>query len=227
MERVVNHSSTPSWGFSPRGAVNVELGGSKGTPEEAKVGQAWPNYEAEYLKTRLDNPAGKYDIGTSKEVRDAAYLDKVTENYKEEADECLEREFRDWLQGKHMDNVKPQKYENGAGKPVRRWTDRYTTGDQGTIAEPMDTDKNAWFPTWWGDKQLTHLPGVRDYMRKAAIKSSQADEAMNILAEVGPQDLQSAWMYFKKKLVTTPGGGGFAGMSTLGSPRARGLRKPG
>jgi hypothetical protein len=31
----------------------------------------------------------------------------------------------------------------------------------------------------------------------------------------------------KKKLVTTPGGGGFVGMSTLGSPQAHGLRKPG
>ena len=31
----------------------------------------------------------------------------------------------------------------------------------------------------------------------------------------------------KKKLFTTPGGGGFVGVSTLGLPQARGLRKPG
>jgi hypothetical protein len=122
------------------------------------------------------------------------YLDKVSENYKAEAEECLRREFNDWLQGKHKANqlgdFGGEKYVNQPGKPVRRQT--YRIGD-----EVIAAVKDDWRHTWWGAAQLTHLPGVRDYLRRNAMEVAKADVYMNLLAEHGPQDLESAWMYFK------------------------------
>ena len=54
-----------------------------------------------------------------------------------------------------------------------------------------------WRPTYWGQEQLTHLPGVREYLRTLETKKYAADLKMNLLAEFGPQDFDSAWMYFK------------------------------
>ena len=96
-----------TWGWSRRGPMPIDLGGNTGSVEESKVAHAWPSYEAEYLKKRLNSEyQSKYQ--TSDLYRDddddgaavkAAYLDKVTENYKQEADECLHGEFMEWLQG--------------------------------------------------------------------------------------------------------------------------------
>eukprot|EP00966_Prymnesium_polylepis_P132705 3068115-Prymnesium_polylepis.1 len=61
-------------------------------------------------------------------------------------------------------------YENAPGKPVRRHTYRDSlTNDPGAkIGRPMliKADGEPWRPTWWGQEQLTHLPGVRDFLRE-------------------------------------------------------------
>jgi len=44
---------------------------------------------------------------------------------------------------------------------------------------------------------LTHLPGVRDYLRDQKRLATEADLRMNLLAETGPQNLEQAWVYFK------------------------------
>ena len=107
------------WGWDGTGEKSVALGGRRGTVEEAAEAKAWPKYEVEYLKHRLDNPAGKYLQADSaaQEVKDHILLEKAAEDYKEEADECLKAEFKDWLAGRHPDNIEPQVYFNGAGKP--------------------------------------------------------------------------------------------------------------
>ena len=53
------------WGWSTRGQMPTELGGSRGSVQESKVAHAWPKYEAEYLKRQLDNsnPDSKYFTG--------------------------------------------------------------------------------------------------------------------------------------------------------------------
>ena len=65
----------------------------------------------------------------------------------------------------------------------------------------------GWRATRWGTKQLTHLDGVRDFLRAGRIQQDNAERDMNLLAERGPQDLNEAWMYFKhwvkKRPVTT------------------------
>ena len=55
----------------------------------------------------------------------------------------------------------------------------------------------GWQATRWGTKPLTHLAGVRDYLREGKIRQDNAERDMNLLAERGPQDLDEAWMYFK------------------------------
>jgi hypothetical protein len=225
------------WGWDGTGEKSVALGGRRGTVEEAAEAKAWPKYEVEYLKHRLDNPAGKYlqANDAAQEVKDHILLEKAAEDYKEEADECLKAEFKDWLAGRHPDNIDPQVYFNGAGKPVRRYTyrdqlvhapknadgsDKYKIGDPMMLDAEENGSKYGWKPTWWGDTQLTHLPGVRDYLKESEKKRSDADMYMNLLAEHGPQDLRSAWMYFKHWVKARPLGPETCPTDDLSDPRA-------
>ena len=141
-------------------------------------------------------------------MKDHILLEKAAEDYKEEADECLKAEFKDWLAGRHPDNVEMNPYENAPGKPVRRHTYRGSlTNDPGAkIGGPMlnKADGEPWRPTWWGQEQLTHLPGVRAFLREGEKRTNDADMYMNLLAEHGPQDLKSAWMYFKHWVKARP-----------------------
>ena len=49
----------------------------------------------------------------------------------------------------------------------------------------------------WLSGSLTHLPGVRDYLRSDAIPANDSELTLNMLAEFGPQNIDQAWMYFK------------------------------
>ena len=183
-----------------RGSEDVKQGGAKGTPAESKVAHAWPTYEAEYLQKRLTEGRGKYAPGSLAldPAKQNVYLDKVADDYKEEADEALHTEFLAWLQGRHDENVNPTPYVNEAGAPSRRYTDAKDLPDGKLIGEEWDNNSGeAWHATWWGQNSLLHLPGVREYLRGMKTKSYEADLQMNLLAEHGPQDLSQAWMYFK------------------------------
>ncbi len=169
-----------------------------GTPSEAAAPGAWPKYQDEVLlrnlKTRenalveaRDNNGNPTQYEASSEVR-STYLDHTARNFEKEADEALHAEFQDWLQGKHEANQSGNDlYTNEVGAPVRR----HVAGE--LVGQPMD----GWHHTQWGKRQLTHLDGVRDHLRKQAIKRDEAELQMNILAEYGPSNLKEAWMYFK------------------------------
>ena len=182
------------WNWQGNGQKSTELGGTRGTSEEAARSRAWPEYEAEYLKERLRNGAGKYGDGprgrAPDEIAEFVYFDKVSSDYKQEADASLKREFNLWLEGAHEDNANPAVYDNAEGKPQRLHVYRTPNNAPGDI-------KQGWRPTWWGRKQLTHLPGVREYLRDQKAHATQHALNMNLLAEHGPQDIESAWMYFK------------------------------
>lgn len=188
-----------TWGWDSRGSMSVEAGGNKGTVNESKTGHAWPRYEAEYLKEVLQSDAHKYNTDGLSETEKSLYLDKITSNYKAEADERLHDEFMQWLQGQHEANdaSKDQVYINEEGKPVRKWVAR--------DKEAMDADGNykvgqaraGWKHTPWGRQPLTHLPGVKEYFRAQAQRAHDNDTRMQLLAEFGPQNLEQAWMYFK------------------------------
>lgn len=183
------------WNWQGRGDNSTEIGGSRGSYEEARVAHAWPKYEGDYLAKRLKEGKGKYagprEKGAPDELAEFIYFDKISEDYKQEADECLKQEFSQWLLGQHEDNEKREIYKNGEGKPVRKAVFRYDNEIPGSKL------KADWKPTWWGQKQLTHLPGVREYLTNMKVHSAANDFKMNLLAEFGPQDLEQAWVYFK------------------------------
>ena len=143
----------------------------------------------------LQSDAHKYNTDGLSETEKSLYLDKITSNYKAEADE-LHDEFMQWLQGQHEANdaSKDQVYvnEEEAGAQV---------GGEG---QEMDADGNykvgqaraGWKHTPWGRQPLTHLPGVKEYFRAQAQKATITTR-MQLLAEFGPQNLEQAWMYFK------------------------------
>ena len=186
------------WNWQGRGETSTEDGGTRGSSQEAAVAHAWPAYEASYLKKRLQGQVGKYmppSGAANDDVVDHLYLEKISEDYKSEADECLKREFQDWLLGIHTDNVTPRPYDEAAGEqpgaPKRLGVYRENT------QTPASLLNRKWKPTWWGQKSLTHLPGVREYFYNKTRRKYDHALEMNLLAEHGPQDLKSAWMYFK------------------------------
>ena len=191
-----------TWGWSARGPAPVDLGGSRGSVAESKTTKAWPNYEAEYLRDRLQeadeqnvDEDNKYNPFPLKGEAKAVYLDKITDHYKDEADECLQSEFKQWLQGYGPEHEGMKPYVNKIGAPVRRYTFRNEMDDDAKPGDPMADGQ--WAPTWWQGKSLAHLPGVREYLRSDAEKAWWNDYQMNMLAEHGPQNLEQAWMYFK------------------------------
>ena len=194
-----------TWGWSARGPAPVDLGGSRGSVAESKTTKAWPNYEAEYLRQRLEvaeaegivNESDKYNATPLNGEAKAVYLNKITDHYKDEADECLQTEFKEWLQGygvEHEGNMTC--YQNTPGAPIRRYVYRSDLPNADTKpGDPMLDD--TWCPTWWQGKSLAHLPGVREYLRSDTEKAWWNEYQMNLLAEHGPQNIEQAWMYFK------------------------------
>lgn len=194
------------WGnasFASGGYRNSSVpvgGGRVGSVAEAGEKKTWPEYDAQYLKHALNKADRKYSsaglLNTDGEVDETlrhVYLDNVSRNYKNEAEQALKQEFELWLQGIHPANNGDNLYSNGEGRPVRRWTYQQNGVGGGAAGDIRD----GWRHTNWGKAQLTHLPGVRPYLR-AQYEDGMNDEIkMNMLAEHGPQDLDQAWMYFK------------------------------
>ena len=132
------------------------------------------------------------------------YLDKVVENYKEEADESLHSEFVQWLEGVHTVNQIPEEYVNAEGKPVRRWVMRTKEAEDAEGGYKVGQARVGWKHTPWGRAQLTHLPGVRDFLRNQKEAAARKDLEMQLLAEYGPQSLEQAWEYFKHWVKARP-----------------------
>lgn len=210
-------------GAATMDAASQGVGGGIGTPAEAAIGASYPNYNLGYLAKRLNLPNAAKAEGTHARpdkyapINDQdepapaaqfAYAQAAAENYKAEADEQLLREFICWLQGQHEDNVAPRVYENLPGQPLRRHVFGGTDPAGGTddVLEKRVPGQplQGWTPTWWGTKQLTHLPGVREFLEERTKSSDAASYQMNVMAELGPQNLQEAWMYFKHWVKARP-----------------------
>jgi len=171
--------------------MSVQYGGDVGTRNEANVAHAWNKYELEILERKLN----KHDRETALTgAEKLVYLNKAATNYKAEADECLKAEFEQWLQGMHIDNRYPERYDNSVrdGRAERKRIQATENPD-----EYVGSRLDEWTPTWWGKAQLTHLPGVREYLREQKIRATENELDMNLLAEFGPQNLEQAWQYFK------------------------------
>eukprot|EP00965_Chrysotila_dentata_P120956 4000022-Pleurochrysis_carterae.AAC.1 len=184
------------WGWSQSTTKSIDLGGKRGSVHDAKQPTTWPQYEQEYLLKRVKNLRESAALMQPFETptEELTYLQKASHGYKTEAEEELHNEFVKWLQGSHPDNYAPTTYTNGPGKPRRRHVFDGVVGDE----------KTNWVPTHWGKTQLTHIPGVREFLRKMSIESDENDLQMNLLAEFGPQNLEQAWMYFKHWVKARP-----------------------
>jgi hypothetical protein len=151
--------------LTPRQSDSV--GGPIGSMREAKTVASYPNYDAAYLGKRLgawnaqalEHNRYKTDGQFATRESEMVYLQNATKGYEAEAEECLKKEFKDWLAGVHEDNYNPKAYDNTKGGAIRR--DMH--------GERMET----WTPTWWGPHQLTYLPGVREYLRDQAMNADQ------------------------------------------------------
>ena len=185
---------------------SIDVGGPIGSMADAKsdAPMANPDYTAAYLAKRLTKNADKIGPQLDKEIdryrpgdfttsskdtldfdqaEKTAFLLNSVKDYEAEAEECLKKEFKDWLSGRHQDNAEPQPYDNNAGGMKRR-------DMRGELLA-------GWHPTWWGTKQLTHLPGVREYLREDYSSQDKHSFDMNMLAQFGPSNLEEAWAYFK------------------------------
>ena len=190
-----------TWGWAVKGD-------NLGTPAESAIKATWPDYNAEYLKGKLRqnerrfNRDGFVDANgnalASSDVMKQVYLQEAVKGYEGDAEACLKHEFDQWLQGTHSEN-----YDAENGLPESYYNNTY--GDpgpkrrhvfEGEVSAQM-ADDTGWQATRWGTKPLTHLAGVREYLREGKIKQDNAERDMNLLAEYGPQDLNEAWMYFK------------------------------
>ena len=197
------------WNWKATVRQDVSIGGGEGTVDEASSVKSWPNYDAAYLAKRLgakepqlayDN---RFDAGKLGNWQDEAarqvYLDKISSNFREEADECLKGEFLQWLQGTHEDNLNPREYLNNPGQQARRAIHPVVEQDangQRVVRQAGEMLTN-WRPTWWNTNQLTHLDGVRDFLREKKTREEEHEFALNLLAEYGPNNIDQAWTYFK------------------------------
>lgn len=178
------------WNSNPDKPVDTPV------PKMNFAAGAWKGYEAEYLAHALRSAQGRYNssaaVPADKEDPEsrAIYLDRVVDGYKEEAHEALQQEFQQWLMGQHPKaNHGHNTYVNEPGKPMRRFTYRENGGDVGE-------QRDGWHHTPWGQSQLLHLPGVRQYFQQQYKAAMSKELELNLLADHGPQDIQSAWKYF-------------------------------
>ena len=168
------------WNWSPR----IDR---VGKPSEASSTEPWPSQKAATLKRLLTHNKGRFDATNMDQIQRHVYLTEQAKSIQDEVEADMLTGFKAWLQGTHKDNQNPHMYLNGDDKPVRRNID-------GTEYDPT---VKPFYPTHWGKSQLTHLPGVRPWLRHSAVEADKADLELQILAEHGPHDLESAWAYYK------------------------------
>jgi hypothetical protein len=183
---------------------------------------SYPTYDMAYLARTLTDintrPRTKYGAPGGLDLADKmVYMQKAAADVRAEADEALQNEFSLWLQGKHPDNAAPAVYDNS--KPGVTERRQFMNGAIGP--------RGDWKPTWWGRGQLTHLPGVRDYLRAKKLQSEQSTLDLNQLAEFGPQNIEQAWAYFKTWVKGMPQSESLAvetppNLPDLGAPRPLG-----
>ena len=170
-----------TWGWAVKGD-------NLGTPAESAIKATWPDYNAEYLKGKLRqnerrfNRDGFVDANgnalASSDVMKQVYLQEAVKGYEGDAEACLKHEFDQWLQGTHSEN-----YDAENGLPESYYDNAYGDGPkrrhvfEGEVSAQM-ADDTGWQATRWGTKPLTHLAGVREYLREGKIKQDNAERVI-------------------------------------------------
>ena len=181
------------WGWAPRHEARAQ---SHAEPSSTKP---WKEHEGQVLKRLLKSNTGRFNMdNVTDPLHKFIYLQQQAQaGIEAEVEADLVHGFRAWLQGTHEENRpgRTDKYQNTPdGRPHRRKMD----------GRKYDHVQTEWQSTPWGDAQLTHLPGVREWLRENAIATDKADLEMQLLAEYGPHDLETAWKYYKHWVLKRP-----------------------
>ena len=181
------------WGWAPRHEVRAQ------SHAEPSSTTPWKEQEAQVLKRLLVGKKGRFNTGgfPNDEAKLVYLQEQARAGVREEAEADLVHGFRAWLQGTHPEN-KPGRTDTYQNKPDGRPHRRRMDGTR------YAHERTEWQSTPWNDAQLTHLPGVREWLREEAIATDKADLEMQLLAEYGPHDLESAWRYYKHWVLKRP-----------------------
>ena len=145
-----------TWGWSVKGD-------SLGTPAESAVKAAWPDYNADYLRSKLAVKDRRFDPGNLGDVEKHIFLSEQVEGHKAEAEACLKREFEQWLQGTHEANISAEMgldssfyvNDDASGGPKRRHV--YDGAVSYEMQDNQGNGHTGWRATRWGTKQLLSL----------------------------------------------------------------------
>ena len=150
---------------------------------DAAEKSTWPDYEAQWLKHRLRTGQDKYNVtGLTDELK-TSYLDKISADYKEEADTALKNEFVDFLRGNHeVNKTAGYTYPNSEGSPRRIEIIRGREAKFGDL-------KKDWRVAPWGRKNLHDLDGVTEFLMEKDREAMWQEYSLTFLAEMGPSNL--------------------------------------
>ena len=130
------------------------------------------------------------------EVQQAAQLRLMMKDFDKTSQITTQREFVDWLQGVSKFNRYEYQYQNLPNQSKRVYTNPGVLPNGEPNENRLGKEREGWNPTHWGTKQLTHLPGVRDFLRQLQRENAEETFAANMTADLGPTDINSAWDYF-------------------------------
>ena len=139
------------------------------------------------LKRYIKSNRHQYNTDGLDDAQKIAYLARLSpEQFGRQALADRKAGFDSWLSGTSEHNLTMEEYVNKPGYRRRRTMRGQHIPDGGT----------GFYPTNWGRKQLTDLPGVRSYLRAGVMAADKEDMRLQILAHMGPHDLPSAWEYY-------------------------------
>lgn len=158
-----------------------------------KIGRATDREALNDYASGLESQSLKLNNEELEKARSSFYAKEEAANYKEVADYNLNLEFQYWLQG-----VSTYNQDKG-----------YEMDTEILDIDGMDDDGKAtpnWYAgkktlkkhTQWGKEDLTHLPGVRNYLQSKQVTDLDDDLEIAKLHYFGPQDLTEAWKYFTR-----------------------------
>ena len=124
-------------------------------------------------------------------------VEETLKDYKADADQLLQKEFMQWLQGVH-----PTLNEPGPHRQVQVMD---IVGDGPNASQTLHNINNKVtleHTNWKGD--LTHLPGVRKFLEEEERKRHSHEMNVSKLMYFGPQNIEDAWKYFQLLSKQTP-----------------------
>lgn len=172
-------------------------------PSGGFTGQTNPSGQLNHVKRSLFE-IEQQSVGYTEELKllqestHGAYNAEIRKEIDDRTMHTLETEFKQWLNGTH--DVYNKRGDRNKAQVMQ-------IARSGTLRDPervdpadfMNTNKTV--PkrhTPWGQLNICHLPGVREYVCRDELSVYDAKVKDALLLEQGPQDIAEAWEYFIK-----------------------------